>query len=108
MTQDGDPKDSLSWLAEWFASHCDGDWEHQEGVRIETLDNPGWRLEISLKGTALESAPFKTVEHNYQSNVSWWRCWIEDGHFHAACSARDLPSVVDVFRQWASKHEHNG
>jgi hypothetical protein len=31
----------LPWLQGWYATQCDGDWEHEYGVSIETLDNPG-------------------------------------------------------------------
>jgi hypothetical protein len=108
VTQNSGSKDSLNWLVEWFASHCDGEWEHQEGVVIENLDNPGWSLKISLRETALENVPFEAVEHNYNNDVSWWRCWVEHSVFHAACGARDLASVVDVFRQWSTQHERSG
>ena len=37
----------LSYLTAWFARQCDGDWEHDLGIRIETLDNPGWAVDIA-------------------------------------------------------------
>jgi len=30
-------------LQSWCANHCDGDWERQHGIGIDTLDNPDWR-----------------------------------------------------------------
>ena len=29
-------------LQKWYKSQCNGDWEHSFGIKIETLDNPGW------------------------------------------------------------------
>jgi len=29
-------------IQDWYRRQCDGDWEHSYGVKIETLDNPGW------------------------------------------------------------------
>ena len=46
----------LTWLQSWFLEQCDGEWEHSYGVRVDTLDNPGWSLEIDLAGTALQDA----------------------------------------------------
>jgi len=43
----------LTWLQAWYPVQCDGDWEHEFGVRVETLDNPGWSLRIDLDGTAM-------------------------------------------------------
>jgi hypothetical protein len=45
---------SLDFLQRWYAEQCDGKWEHSYGVRIETLDNPGWQITVDLNGTGLE------------------------------------------------------
>lgn len=34
-------------LVNWYVSHCDGEWEHGYGITIETLDNPGWAVNIT-------------------------------------------------------------
>ena len=39
---------ALRKLQSWYQAQCDEDWEHGEGITIETLDNPGWSLEIAL------------------------------------------------------------
>ncbi len=38
--------DAIERLVRWYAERCDGEWEHHHGVKVESLDNPGWRLEI--------------------------------------------------------------
>lgn len=48
----------LSWLQEWYSENCNGDWEHSDGIRIATLDNPGWSIKISLLDTSIESKAF--------------------------------------------------
>ena len=98
-------EDNLNWLTDWYASHCDGEWEHGYGVNIKTLDNPGWRLTIDLRGTELENVPFDEVRHNYDDDISWWTCFLRDKAFHAACGARDLASVIGVFRTWAERNQ---
>ena len=50
-----DPAAALSSLQRWYSSQCDGDWEHQLGVEITTLDNPGWLVRIELRHTPLEA-----------------------------------------------------
>ncbi|MFE2849501.1 Imm53 family immunity protein, partial [Streptomyces scopuliridis] len=37
-----DSEPLLDWLQNWYTQQCDGDWEHEWGVKIATLDNPGW------------------------------------------------------------------
>ncbi len=40
--------DILAWLQDWYRSRCDGTWEHSYGVKIDTLDNPGWLVTVDL------------------------------------------------------------
>jgi hypothetical protein len=34
--------DALAWLMQWYLAQCNQDWEHEFGITIATLDNPGW------------------------------------------------------------------
>jgi hypothetical protein len=38
----------LEQIQNWYAGQCDGRWEHSFGIKIETLDNPGWTCPASL------------------------------------------------------------
>ncbi len=101
--------DGLNWLQDWYASHCDGEREHQHGIKIATLDNPGWSLVIDLYETELETRPFAKVEHNLASASSWWACQVEQRKFVAHCGTRDLRAVIAIFRDWATEGvEHHG
>lgn len=51
---------NVSRLEKWFAANCDGDWEHQGGQTIKTLDNPGWTVRLDLD----------TIEHRFDETVS--------------------------------------
>lgn len=48
----------LNWLQAWYADQCNEDWEHEWGVKIETLDNPGWSVSIDLEETDLEDCEY--------------------------------------------------
>ena len=97
-------EDNLNWLVDWYARHCDGNWEHGYGIKISNIDNPGWTLEIDLSGTELEDVPFGEIKHNYDDDVSWWVCSRTETTFHPACGAPDLASVIGVFRTWAERN----
>ena len=84
----------LDYLQEWYANRCNGEWEHQYGVKIETLDNPGWQVEVDLGDM---SRDFRRVEHHAGAD-DWLTCWVEDGKFHGACSPKNLSRVLSVFR----------
>jgi hypothetical protein len=65
----------LARLQAWYRAQCDGDWEHQHGVHIGTLDNPGWDVRIDLAGTYLEAAMFQSDERLESLNP-----WDISGH----------------------------
>lgn len=91
--------DELKWLERWYERQCDGDWEHQRRVQIETLDNPGWRLTIDLRGTALSARPFQAAKIE-RTKRDWLRCWVEGEKFEAATGPLGLSEAIAIFRQW--------
>jgi Immunity protein 53 len=90
----------LLWLQSWYASQCDGKWEHIGGIEITTIDHPGWKVEVDASGAKHASLHHDAVEENYGDEFEWLRCWIEGGRFHAACGPRELAAVLDRFRGW--------
>jgi len=53
----GEPPDTcFSRLETWFASMCNGDWEHTYGITLETVDNPGWLLLMPFSAAVAASA----------------------------------------------------
>ena len=87
----------LSFLTAWFACQCDGDWEHDLGIRIETLDNPGWAVDIRLTGTELEGTVFDWRTADETDNV--WLHWRSTGDmFEARCGPSDLARALAAFQ----------
>jgi hypothetical protein len=95
--------DALTRLQDWYAAQCDGDWEHLGGIKIGTVDNPGWRLSVRLAGTALAHRSFAPFEEDYAHADRWVRCWVADGVFEGACGPHQLNRVVDAFLEWAER-----
>jgi hypothetical protein len=93
--------DALRWLMEWFKSNCDGDWEHGYGIRIETLDNPGWIIKIDLTDTPLEDKFFPTIFEN-KGDLDWVDCRVEGVLFIGDGDPDKLEYLIEVFRSWAS------
>ena len=90
----------LERLERWYQSHCDGDWEHGEGVEIGTLDNPGWRVKVSLTDTNLEARPFERIAVE-RSGDDWLQAWVEDKVWNAAAGPLNLTEALDTFLSWA-------
>jgi hypothetical protein len=95
----------LERLTGWYQAQCNGDWEHQYGVRIETLDNPGWLVKIDLVGTSLEAARFRPVCRNtddagWSNSDHWLHCHVVDRMWQgagdedkAATNPRNIPRL---------------
>lgn|SRR6185503_768421 len=96
--------DNITWLMNWYSAQCNDDWEHQYGVHIDTLDNPGWLIDIDLSETALETQIYSTVD-NLKADASWWYCTVEKNQWRARCGPNDLTTVIGLFRDWAESVE---
>jgi hypothetical protein len=90
----------LCKLQDWFHDHCNGDWEHGEGIRIATMDNPGWAVDIALQGTGLECRPAPEVRIE-RSEQDWLHCFGHDGKFAIRCGAKNLEEGIASFLKWA-------
>jgi len=92
--------DEFAWLQTWFAAQCDGDWEHQHGVSIETLDNPGWVLRVNVECTHLEERVFD--EYFVDRSESDWIRAIRLGETLVISGGpNNLSEIVTLFRKWA-------
>ena len=107
--------DDLTWLTNWYAAQCNEEWEHQFGVTIDTLDNPGWSLAVDLEETSLANKPFAPVyenlteaeaEQGLDGDVRWMVAKLEGTKFKAYGGPRDLANMLATFRAWASQNSN--
>ncbi|MEV8364615.1 immunity 53 family protein [Streptomyces niveus] len=96
-----DAESPLDWLQNWYAQQCDGEWEHEWGVKIATLDNPGWTVSIDLEETELEERDYIRQEIN-RAPHDWVWAWTAEKTFHAACGPGNLTEALTLFRTWAT------
>jgi hypothetical protein len=100
-------------LKRWYTARCDGDWEHQYGIRIETLDNPGWLVKIELTGTALEDLPFAVVADGVNAGGEpegsrWVHCSVRNRVWHGAGDETQLAQLLELFLDWAGERAKPG
>jgi hypothetical protein len=98
-------EDCLKWLQNWYKSQCDSDWEHEFGVIIDTVDNPGWYVVINLTGTECEAKPFSPIEYNMNDEDAddWYFCLLRNNNFEASGSPNRLFDSLNNFREWAEE-----
>ncbi len=96
---------ALAELQRWYYSQSDGDWEHCYGIKIDTLDHPGWQISIDLEETEMENVLFDEVQHNemghcYEDNPDWFVCQKVGNKFVGYCGPEQLEAMLRVFMGW--------
>ena len=92
--------DDLLWLQKWYQSQCNGDWEHERGVKFDTLDNPGWMIRVDLSQTQLQKKPFKEIDLTKNSN-NWLQCNVENNQFQGFGGPLNLGDLIQIFNLWS-------
>ena len=82
-------------LARRYRRHRDGSWEHEHGIRIDTLDNPGWSIDVDLAGTPLSGRAYERTEH--RSEHDWIDCRIVGNEFKGRGGPMNLRELITVF-----------
>lgn len=116
--------DLLKWLQEWYLAQCGDErdsainynherdkdkemyqWSH--GISIETLDNPGWKIEIDLSLTDLQNKPFATIglydTWDDEFDNDWYSCYVQDGKFCGHSGPLYLFTMIEIFKKWAQE-----
>jgi immunity protein 53 of polymorphic toxin system len=98
--------DEIAQIQNWYLGQCNGDWEHEYGLQIGTLDNPGWSVQIDLADTELETKPFSPVEkgigaESFEDDQDWYSCKVENKKFVCACGPLHLRTALRVFLDWS-------
>ncbi|MEU1212740.1 Imm53 family immunity protein [Streptomyces sp. NPDC005790] len=92
----------MRFIPSWYASNCDGEWEHEYGIRMATTDNPGWHIEIDVSETDMEGANVERVRRDLPGG-GWMIAWNDGTVFHAACDPLSLHEVDVFFEELAGR-----
>ena len=98
--------DILTDLQSWYAAQCDGGWEHQYGVKIDTLGNPGWSVNIDLRDTSLNGRPFPPIAEGIDADREPQSprslvCRVEGGIWRGFGDETKLAVLLQTFVDWA-------
>lgn len=93
----------IRWIENWYKQQCDGEWEHDYGVHIYTVDNPGWLINISVMYTTLEDVELD-VDNTEKSEDDWFQYRIKDGEYFAAGDPNKLLFLLEKFKEIAEQH----
>ncbi|PKM83147.1 MAG: rhodanese-related sulfurtransferase [Firmicutes bacterium HGW-Firmicutes-14] len=94
----------LKRIEDWFSRNCNGHWEVYYGISIDTLDTPGWVVDIPLFETKLEYEQFDNVDI-FRSDSNWVRCTLKKGVFRGTGGPRNLEEILEIFCDWAHRSQ---
>ena len=92
--------EDLIWIEKWYNSMCNGEWEEYYGIKISTIDNPGWLVEIDILETSHEDRLFTTIDIDNGDN-DWVICKVSDGKFVGIGDKAKLSFIINVFSTWS-------
>jgi hypothetical protein len=93
-------------LQKWFVSNCDGEWEYDFGIKIETMSDPGWLVIIDLDETNLEGKEFSPVKQE-PCEDSWIDCRVEDSKYRGMGDSSRLEEILRIFVDWAKSQNED-
>lgn len=116
MSSAPDAADELEWLEQWYASRCDGRWEHDKGVSVETIDNPGWRVMIDIDKERFENGDGllevvgdpPSEANRFVGGPDWMICRTQGARFIGAGDAGKLAAIIRCFREKVARAEGGG
>jgi hypothetical protein len=85
----------LTRLQSWYITNCDDVWEHQLGVSIATLDNPGWIVKINLLDTCLQELRYEKQFDN--GTFDWLFIKVTEKVFEATGDPSKLTIILKTF-----------
>lgn len=91
-------ENTYKWLCDWYNKNCNGYWEHYYGIKIETIDNPGWAITIDTEGSTeeLKNIPWAFFEKN---PTDWYGYKVEEKKFEASGDPSKLEHLINLFRK---------
>ncbi len=95
----------IDWIQNWFKENCDGKWEQGEGILINTLENPGWEVEIDISNTSIANIDLSWIL-NENGKHDWYGVKIENQKFNASGDAGKLEFLLNLFREMIEKIEN--
>ena len=89
-------------LIEWYVAQCDGRREHDYGVRLGTLDNPGWLLTVDLIHSDLQGQDMPELNEGcnpegHPVSPRWLHASVRANVFRAACDPTQVARLFQIF-----------
>lgn len=92
--------DILKEIEKWYASQCDGVWEHSYGLEIVNIDNPGWRIKVT--GASERSVLEEKIN---RSEYNWMKINADSTKFIGYGGPENLEELIRRAVDWLQKQD---
>ncbi len=93
------------WLMYWFWSQCNGDWEHEYGIVLDTTSEGKWKLDISISNSILDGVEF--ISNDFIANAgNEVECKFDNQSLVVYADTQNIIRVLQSFRAWAEPYTH--
>lgn len=96
----------IKWLEKWYKDNCYDEWEHTYGVKIYTVDNPGWTVLVDLSYTYMEDKEFPQLKVD-NSDDDWIICHVRNKQFKGSGDPNKLEEIIKVFKDWVESYRND-
>lgn len=69
------------------------------GIKVETIDNPGWMVHIDLEDTELENKNFEKIQYD-NGDKDWLLCFLKGKIFFGTGDSQKLGKILTIFKEW--------
>lgn len=87
-------QDIFIFLQNWYQSKCDGTWEHEYGLDISTIDNPGWKVLVNGEHGR------QPKKINIDGDESWLVINASEHDFKGYGSPDNLVEMLKYVQEW--------
>lgn len=96
----------IHWLTSWYKENCNGDWEHSYGIKIETVDNPGWYVCVDLAETDVAGKQL-LQKKVVISDEDWFEISSNGVYFKGYGDANKLEQLIKEFQQFTMSNNRD-
>lgn len=91
------------WLAYWFWSQSNADWEHGHGINISTTKEGKWKFNISIEDTQLDNIDCEKLTTSSGYKIS---CCCDGYNFIATTDSVDMEKLFEIIHDVFEPHSH--
>ncbi|MDX1969848.1 MAG: Imm53 family immunity protein [Planctomycetaceae bacterium] len=89
-------------LMAWYQAQCNGSWEHHYGIKLQSLDNPGWQLTVDLIHTDLQGRRMADIAEGcgpdgHPRSPRWICCLVRENQFRGVCDPTQVERLLQAF-----------